>query len=76
MSRYIWTSETPRIRSDGTRIEEGEEFDPTDHEQRVWPDRMRPADGTCDVELSSGDRAGERCGRDRPCPYHDDVGGE
>lgn len=26
---------------------------------------------TCQHELTSGDRAGEVCGRDRPCPYHD-----
>jgi len=25
----------------------------------------------CQVELSSGDRAGEMCGRERPCRFHD-----
>lgn len=27
---------------------------------------------TCPVELTSGERAGEVCGRDRPCRFHDD----
>ena len=26
---------------------------------------------TCLVELTYGDRAGEPCGRDRPCRFHD-----
>lgn len=27
-------------------------------------------DGTCTVELTSGQRAGEPCGRDLPCRFH------
>lgn len=68
---YRWTHPTPRIRSDGTRIDGGDVFEPTAHEYRCWTDRMELVE-TCSVELSSGDRAGETCGRERPCPYHVD----
>lgn len=34
-------------------------------------DADEPA-GTCQHVLTSGDREGETCGRDLPCPYHDD----
>lgn len=35
-------------------------------------DEMSESDGgTCTETLTSGTRAGEPCGRDLPCPYHD-----
>lgn len=44
MEPHTWTHSTPRVRPDGTRIEEGDTFVPTDHEERVWGDRMDPVD--------------------------------
>lgn len=67
MGTHTWTHDTPRIRADGERIEQGDEFVPTDHESRCWPDRITPVDGTCKVEMDNG----EVCGRSRPCQYHD-----
>ena len=71
---HRWTGETARVRPDGTRIEQGEALSPTDHEQRVWPHWLEAIDetGTCTVTLQSGDREGEPCGRDLPCPHHSD----
>ena len=75
---HRWTHETPRVRPDGTRIAQGEALSPTAHEQRVWPDRLETLDEseTCTEILESGDREGEPCGRDLPCPFHSDDGSE
>lgn len=40
MSTHCWIHPTPRVRSNGERIERGDEFEPTDHELRCWPDRI------------------------------------
>ena len=64
---YEWTHETPRIRSNGERIERGDVFVPTTHEKRVWPDRIEPQ-ATCAGTTSDGrpcmravDDEGDRC---------------
>lgn len=61
---HRWTSETPRVRPDGERIEQGDEFEPTDHELRVWGDRIEPvptcagASGECSRTV---DEQGDVC---------------
>lgn len=44
MEPHTWTHPTPRVRPDGTRIEEGDTFAPTENELRSWPERMEPVD--------------------------------
>lgn len=69
MKAHRWTHPTPRVRSDGERIERGDVFRPTEHERRCWPDRMVEAE-SCPTVIATGDNAGDVCGRDVPCPYH------
>lgn len=67
MTTHEWTSKTPRFRNrTGERIEQGEFFEPTEHERRVFADRMESAEGLC-LEVKND---GEVCGRDLPCQYH------
>lgn len=66
---HRWTHPTPRVRRDGERIEQGEEFEPTAHELRTWPDRIEKlptcagADGECSRTV---DEAGDTCWQHTP----------
>lgn len=71
MTTHRWIHSTPRVRTNGERIERGDEFEATDHELRCWPDRIEELP-TCDVEKADG----EICGRELPCAYHPDEEAE
>lgn len=53
---HRWTHPTPRIRTDGTVIEQGNEFEPTELEQKCWPDRFEEIDV---VEETDDEAAGD-----------------
>lgn len=73
-------SDSYRSTRDGLRVEQGEtvEVDTdravylTEHQGFEYVGGLASFDtaGTCTEILSSGDRAGEPCGRDLPCQFH------
>lgn len=65
MPTHRWVHRTPRIRPDGTVIEQGDEFEPTDLERKCWAYRFEELD-QCQVVQMGGDV----CGRTLPCQYH------
>lgn len=73
MTEYEWSHETPLTRPDGTMIERGDVFHPSDHEQRVWGDRMREQ-ATCAATKANGRPCSRTVGGDAMfCWQHRDT---
>lgn len=68
MPTHRWMHPTPRVRLDGTVIEQGDTFEPTELEQKCWPDRFDELE-QCQEEKADG----EICGRTLPCQYHSEA---
>lgn len=65
MTTHRWTHRTPRVRSDGQVIRQGDEFEPTELELKCWPDRCVELE-QCETVMADG----SLCERTLPCPYH------
>ena len=73
---HEWTHNTPRVRADGTHISDGEEFNPTDHELRCWPERMAELDDAtpiCGYETDTGPCQNPVDAPDERCWQHEEI---